>query len=135
MYKSRIAVTTVVCILLPSASVAAPAKVGRMPLRVGTCTFSLVKNVTQRLSDGSTNRAMPGSGSAIEIANGVYGVDYDQVPAVNRSRRGDRVITCLVKIPQGCPPGDNRGKLYTVTNLRTEESWTLPDASHTCGGA
>ena len=60
---------------------------------------------------------------------------YEQVAAVNGSRPGDRVITCLVSIPRGCPPGDDRGRLYTTTNLRTEDSWTLPDSQHRCGGA
>ena len=71
----------------------------------------------------------------MELANGVYGVSYEQVPAVQASRRGDRVITCLISIPQHCPPGDARGRVYTTTNLRTEESWTLPDSQHRCGGA
>jgi hypothetical protein len=40
-----------------------------------------------------------------------------------------------MRLPTNCPPGDHRGKLYTTTNLRTEEAWTLPDAEHGCGGA
>ena len=31
--------------------------------------------------------------------------------------------------------GDNRGKIYTTTNLRTLDSWTLTDSEHSCGGA
>ncbi|HMG46441.1 MAG TPA: hypothetical protein VK614_03165 [Allosphingosinicella sp.] len=105
------------------------------PVRPGTCAYTHVRQVTQRLEDGVTHRVIPDSGSAVTMANGVYQVSYDQVGAVNRSRRGDPVWTCLVKLPQNCPPGDDRGKLYTTTNLRTEESWTLPDAEHGCGGA
>ena len=30
---------------------------------------------------------------------------------------------CLVSIPPHCPKGDNRGLVYTTTNLRTLESW------------
>jgi hypothetical protein len=127
-----------VCASIAYPSLAAPVKRSLMPVRIGTCTFSTVKSISNRLVDGTTNRPIRGSGSAVEIANGVYGVygvSYDQVAAVDQSRRGDRVMTCLVKVPTGCPTGDNRGQLYTVTNLRTEESWTLPDASHMCGGA
>lgn len=69
------------------------------------------------------------------LRNGVYGESYDQVAAVNESKVGDPVFTCLVKLPRNCPVGDNRGKLYTTTNLRTEQSWTLFDAEHKCGGA
>ena len=104
-------------------------------LRVGTCVRTTISRVTQRLEDGVTHRVIPDSGSAVEFANGLYQVSYDQEAPVNHSRRGDPVFVCLMKLPQNCPPGDDRGKLYTTTNLRTEESWTLPDAEHGCGGA
>jgi hypothetical protein len=104
-------------------------------MRVGTCVRTSIREVSQRLEDGATHRPMPDSGSAVEFANGLYQVSYDQVPEVNRSRRGDPVFVCLMNLPQHCPPGDVRGKLYTTTNLRTEESWTLPDSEHGCGGA
>lgn len=119
---------------VPATSLAA-APPSRLPRVVGTCARSVISKVSQRLMDGETRRVIPGSGSAVDMANGVYGVSYEQVGAVNRSRRGDPVLTCLVKVPRGCPPGDDRGRLYTTTNLRTEESWTLPDAEHMCGGA
>lgn len=105
-----------------------------IPTRVGTCAFTRITGIHQRLV-GENGREIPDSGSSVELANGVYGVSYEQVAAVQASRVGDRVITCLVSIPRGCPPGDNRGRLYTTTNLRTEESWTLPDSQHRCGGA
>ena len=102
--------------------------------RVGQCVMTRVTSVHQRLGDEHGNSA-PGSGSAIELANGVYGVSYDQVRAVNRSRVGDRVRTCLISIPRHCPRGDDRGREYRTTNLRTHQSWTLPDSQHSCGGA
>jgi hypothetical protein len=105
------------------------------PTRPGTCAYTHVRQVTQRLEDGVSNRVIPDSGSAVQLANGLYQVSYDQVAAVNASRRGDAVWICLMTLPQNCPPGDDRGKLYTTTNLRTGESWTLPDAEHGCGGA
>jgi hypothetical protein len=107
---------------------------GGMPHVPGTCSFTRIKQVTNRLEDGA-GHPVPDSGSAVILENGVYGVSYDTVPEVQHSRRGDRVLTCLVKLPTNCPRGDDRGKLYTTTNLRTEESWTLPDAEHMCGGA
>ncbi len=104
------------------------------PLRkVGDCAFT-VRRVGARLEDG-TGHAIAGSGSSVRLANGLYGVSYDDVPAVAASKPGDRVFACLVRLPRHCPPGDDRGKWYTVTNLRTNESWTLPDAQHLCGGA
>jgi hypothetical protein len=113
----------------------APRRSGAVPVQAGTCARTTIARVTQRLEDGVTHRVISGSGSAVAFANGLYQVSYDQVAAVNRSRRGDRVFVCLMRLPDHCPPGDVRGKLYTTTNLRTEESWTLPDAEHGCGGA
>jgi len=118
-----------------------PAEAQRRPparppaMRVGTCVRTTISWVGQRLEDGVTHRTIPDSGSAVQFANGLYQVSYDQVAAVNGSRRGDPVFVCLMKLPEHCPPGDDRGKLYTTTNLRTEESWTLADSQHMCGGA
>jgi hypothetical protein len=50
-------------------------------------------------------------------------------------RSGDKVKLCLVSLPEDCPPGDDRGKIYRATNLRTGESWEAPDSQHSCGGA
>jgi hypothetical protein len=112
---------------------AAPAPASVPPARVGECAVTTVESVGFRLeADGVP---IPESGSAIHLANGVYGVSYDRVPAVDASRVGDRVRTCLVSIPQDCPPGDERGREYSSTNERTGRSWTLPDAQHMCGGA
>jgi hypothetical protein len=124
--------TAIGLILMPANGLAAPR--GKMPRVPGTCSLTRVQRVTFRLEDGSGHEVR-NSGSAVILENGVYGVSYDPVPEVEHSRRGDRVLTCLVKLPTNCPRGDDRGKLYTTTNLRTEESWTLPDAEHRCGGA
>ena len=75
------------------------------------------------------------SGTSIEFANGGYQVSYDRELALIGSHPGDKVVMCLISIPQLCPPGDNRGRSYTVTNIRTQQTWTLEDSQHMCGGA
>lgn len=126
--------------ILPSMLLAAapasfpPPPHGRLVTVPGTCASTTVFWVGHRLED-EHGREDPDSGSAITLANGVYGVDYAAVPSVDRSRRGDPVRTCLVSLPRHCPPGDQRGKVFRTTNLRTRESWALPDAEHECGGA
>src|SRR3569623_2127708 len=90
----------------------------------------LVRGETTRLAPGMCFSNEPG----IYIP-GKFGVWYEQVPAVDRSRRGDPARVCLAEIPTGCPKGDDRGREYKVTNLRTKKSWRLPDAEHGCGGA
>ena len=129
--KAEIVVSAAIALAIPAP---VPAKSVTGLVRVGQCAQTTVQTTGSRLvqRDG---RLLPESGSAVILANGVYGVSYDRVPAVHATRRGDPVLACLVKLPTNCPPGDDRGRWYTVTNLRTLQSWTLPDAQHMCGGA
>jgi hypothetical protein len=78
---------------------------------------------------------IPDSGTSISFSNGISLVSYDPVPQAVASRPGDRVRMCLESVPRDCPPGDERGKMYSVTNLRTKKKFTLPDSQHQCGGA
>ena len=131
---SRMFNVAVLAAALSSAEAASPHlhgafAAGRMPTRVGQCVSTRIKQIANRLENA------PGSGSAVLFTNGGYPVSYDQVPAVDRSRRGDPVRMCLVALPQGCPKGDDRGKIYKTTNRRTDASWRLPDSEHSCGGA
>jgi hypothetical protein len=105
------------------------ARAGAAPQSVGDCVETTVSEISSRLE------GMPNSGSAITYANGVYQVSYDMIDGVTHSRTGDPVHLCLVSLPQNCPPGDNRGKVYQATNTRTHKTWSAPDAEHMCGGA
>jgi uncharacterized protein len=100
-----------------------------LPRAVGACSLTTVKRVGNRLEDD------PGSGSAIEEANGATQVSYEQIGSIDASRRGDPVLVCLVGLPQDCPPGDDRGKSYAAANLRTLGAWVAGDSEHSCGGA
>jgi hypothetical protein len=106
-----------------------------LPVRVLDCGGSVIKEVGDRF--GSPIGTTRSSGASVEFSNGGHNVSYDTVGAIKNSRVGDHVLVCLVHIPDPdkCPPGDVRGRVYTVTNLRTLESWTLPDSQHMCGGA
>ena len=76
-------------------------------------------------------------GSVAERAfgSGLSGLSCAFNTEVANARVDDPARTCLVSVPKGCPKGDDRGKVYTTTNLRTQESWTLADSQHLCGGA
>jgi hypothetical protein len=115
--------------------VCTPALGARLPVRIGACVETTIRSVETRLVDGSNNKPIAGSGSAVRFTNGGYQVSYDTVPAIERSRRGDPVRMCLVSIPRDCPKGDTRGREYRTTNLRTGQTWRLPDSEHSCGGA
>ena len=112
----------------------APAE-AQLPTAPGICVLTRIESIGTRLVDGRTNQPIRGSGSAVTFANKGYQVSYEDEQAISSSRVGDRVYFCLMQIPRDCPPGDNRGKVYTTTNLRTLQSWTLPDSQHSCGGA
>ena len=120
--------------LLP-APVMAQGAAGQLPTREGTCAATRIARLEHRLATGQGGPFVPGSGSAVVYANGGYQVGYEELPAIGRSRAGDPVTLCLIRIPRDCPKNDARGRVYTATNLRTMESWTLPDAEHGCGGA
>lgn len=112
-----------------SLAVCDPARAREVPPRAGACVRTTIKSIETRL------QGVPGSGSAVNFGNGGYQVSYDTVRAIERSKAGDRVLMCLVSIPRHCPKGDHRGRFYRTTNLRTHQTWKLPDSEHKCGGA
>ena len=120
--------------LIVALATAAPALAASLPAHVGQCATTTIKIVGTRLEDGA-GKPVVGSGSAVIFVNGGSQVSYEEVAAIDRSRPGDPVRLCLVSIPKHCPPGDDRGRFYKATNLRTGKSWTLPDSEHMCGGA
>jgi hypothetical protein len=119
----------VAALTLAALTPALPAAAGPLPARVGQCTTTTIKSLETRLE------GVADSGDAVVYANGGYGVSYDQIDALHSARAGDKVKLCLTSLPQDCPPGDARGRVYKATDLRTGRSWELPDAEHMCGGA
>ena len=100
-----------------------------VPTEVGQCVETSITEITSRLE------GMPDSGDAVVYANDIYGVSYDQIDTLRNSEVGDPIKLCLTALPEDCPPGDERGKVYSALNERTRETWELPDAEHMCGGA
>lgn len=118
-----------------SDGVAAP-----LPRKIGVCSETFVREINYRLSSEDANGVhvpIPGSGSSITFTNGGYQVSYDTIGAIHRSRPDDKVSVCLTFSPDcsHAKPGDRGGRIYRTTNLRTGESWILPDHQHSCGGA
>ena len=100
-----------------------------LPAKVGQCTNTTIKEVGTRLEGISD------SGDAVSYANGGYQVSYTTIKGLKGSRAGDPIRLCLTSLPDDCPPGDDRGKTYKATNLRTHKSWEESDSEHSCGGA
>lgn len=108
-----------------------------IPAQVSQCTFTKIAAISTRFGEELKRPTSDpdSSGSAVGFANGGRQVSYVYEEALAESRIGDDVLVCLVSIPKNCPPGDDRGRIYSATNLRTKGSWMLPDAQHMCGGA
>lgn len=49
--------------------------------------------------------------------------------------KGDKVKVCLIELPEDCPPGDDRGKTYAITNYKNKHTFTGTPDWHSCGGA
>lgn len=100
--------------------------------RVGQCETTRIDWLGARFAPVAGE---PLQGTSIGFANGVRQVSYARESQALRSRLGDPVRVCLVSIPRQCPTGDVRGRVYSARNLRTGARWSLPDSSHSCGGA
>jgi len=107
----------------------------QLPTHVGECVNTTIVLIGTRFQDGTTNQNIPGSGSSVEFKNGGYQVSYETVSAIEHSKVGDPVRMCLVSIPDNCPKGDYRGRVYLTTNMRTHQSWREANSEHECGGA
>ncbi|WP_457492251.1 hypothetical protein [Tardiphaga sp. P5_C7] len=117
----------------PATEVAAEKPSTNLPKRIGSCVETTITKMTDRF--GKPLGSASTSGTIVYFANGGHQVSYDTENSIVRSKLGDRVSMCLKSIPKGCPPGDERGKIFNTRNLRTDEAWTLPDEQHSCGGA
>jgi hypothetical protein len=103
--------------------------------RASQCFSTRVRRVENRLQEGIDGPFIPGSGSVLRMTDGHYIVDENQVKAMDRSRRGDRIRMCVRSLPANCPPGDTRGIVYRVRDVTTGLRWTSGDSEHSCGGA
>ena len=117
--------------MLASALLLTPAAASaqQIPTEIGQCVKTTITEHGTRL------QGVADSGDIVGYPGDLYGISYGVVDGLKGSRVGDPVKLCLVSVPGDCPPGDDRGKVYSGFNPRTGLSWELPDAGHLCGGA
>jgi uncharacterized protein len=101
-----------------------------IPDKVGDCATTTIASIGPRIDAAHLELGM-----TVAFANQVYQVSEGKEPNLLASRAGDSVIMCLASKPRFCPAGDDRGKIYLVTNSRTHGTWWLQDSQHMCGGA
>ena len=116
----------------------APIMAASLPQKIGQCADTVIISITDRFGDKLS--ALPPAdgfdpGTVIEFGNGVRQFSYEKKTSALGSQIGDKTQVCLAAIPKHCPPGDTRGRVYKAKNLRTGETWTMPDSLHLCGGA
>ena len=83
---------------------------------VGQCEATRIGFIGPRLTPVEGEQP---DGASVGYADGVWQVSYEREPEVLKSRVDDPVRVCLVSKPRNCPPGDDRGRVYSVQNLRT----------------
>jgi hypothetical protein len=127
--KSLVLVT-ISAVMIPSPANSAPP-----PTQVGQCADTFIQRTGTRLVEGAAGTPVPGSGTGVKLTNGIYLVSYDEIPQLRIAQAGDKVKLCLLHIPENCPPGDNRGRIYSLLNYRTNGYVEMPDSQHKCGGA
>ncbi len=107
-----------------------------LPSKVGECADTTITSITDRFgADLTPSKKGSEKGTFIRFSNSGVQVSLVKESAIVRSQVFDKVNMCLVDIPKGCQPGDNRGRVYKTTNLRTKESWSLANDIKSCGGA
>lgn len=99
-----------------------------VPKKIGECSKTTIVEIGTRLEGD------PNSGSYVKYANGIVQISYELIPGIETARIGDKINLCLVSIPSDCPPGDNRGKIYSALDEDSGHVWQASDSQHSCGG-
>ncbi len=105
------------------------------PTQVGKCADTFIQRTGTRFGSSLTENQLEGLGSSVKLTNGIYLVSYENLEQLRIARPQDKVKVCLLQIPENCPPGDNRGRIYSLLNYRTEGYVEMRDSQHMCGGA
>jgi hypothetical protein len=109
------------------------------PTKIGDCAERTIAEIADRFGEKLARKPLKKGvldpGSYVRYTTKDTQVSYEWNAALAHSKVGDKVRFCLISIPKDCPPGDNRGRVYETTNLRTNEVWKMQDDPHMCGGA
>jgi uncharacterized protein len=119
-------------------------KLNPLPKRIGSCIDVKIISKNTRFEDAVAGEV---GGEVYVIVEGV-GLYVQSVPHLIEGEntdkymfttddfsKGDKVALCLKELPKDCPPGDDRGKVYKVTNFKNKKSFIGVDSWHLCGGA
>lgn len=113
------------------------------PRTIGGCSLTTVISKRFRMAPSPGDPGYNPSDSPlgkevlISLKNGLglYAGDGDTFILSTDFAPGHRVTLCLLSLPKNCPPGDNRGKIYSLTDRQTRRTMKGIDSWHLCGGA
>jgi hypothetical protein len=111
-------------------------RISLLPGKVGECADTTITSITDRFGADLTppdSKKGADKGTIVRFSNSGVQVSSEKERAIARSQIFDKVNMCLVAVPKDCPAGDIRGRVYKTTNLRTGESWNLPNDVRGCG--
>jgi hypothetical protein len=111
-------------------------RISLLPGQVGECADTTITSITDRFGADLTpaeSKKGADKGTIVRFSNSGVQVSSEKERAIARSQIFDKVNMCLVAVPKDCPAGDIRGRVYKTTNLRTGESWNLPNDVRGCG--
>lgn len=142
MIKKTSCVVFVAAAVVPLVSMAAPREPIEKNMPNPICETFVVEDVF-RVPPGDEPNGAVSSSLTFTHRSRIFGAGntgsiktpYSRSHALERSRPGDRVLVCLVKYYAGCPKGDDRGRTFSVRNLRTGDTFEAANGSHICGGA
>lgn len=124
-----------VCVIAGAHAFAAEA----LPQRLGQCTLTTIADLGYKLEttdgQGNVQTVLDPSRDEVRYTDGLAQFSMTKLPGIKGARKGDRVKLCLTEIPDECPPGDDRGKVYKAWDLRTKKNWEAMNSEHDCGGA
>ncbi|CAG7856314.1 hypothetical protein MCAMS1_00747 [biofilm metagenome] len=116
-----------------------------IPSKVGKCVESKIQSKSTRFEGAVAGDTGGEVNVQFDNSVGLYILDVEGLPkSTNQDKYmystsdfaiGDDVKLCLSALPNDCPEGDDRGKVYSVTNHKNNKTFTGVDAWHLCGGA
>lgn len=123
------------CLLAGTAAFAAEL----VPQQVGQCTLTTISDLGYKLETnddrGRVQTILDPSRDEVRYVDGIEQYSMTKLAGLKGARKGDPVKLCLTEVPDECPPGDDRGKVFKATDLKTGKSWEAMNSEHDCGGA
>lgn len=116
-----------------------------LPQKLKTCTDLVIDEKTTRFEGATPGEAGGEAFVVMQHHIGFFVLSVGGLSANDNAdkymyntkdfAKGDKVKVCLTGVPNDCPPGDDRGKDYSITNYKNGKAFSGTPDWHSCGGA